>query len=63
MARDNGAGLAGLETTPGRGHKPLLTPEQAEQRRLDAGPLPEDGVCTLRGKDVPRILQREFGQL
>jgi hypothetical protein len=25
--------------------------------------LPDDGVCTLRGKDVQRILQHEFGQL
>ena len=65
VARYNGVGLAGLETTPGRGRKPPLTPEQAAQlqRRLDAGPLPEDGVCTLRGKDVQRILQGEFGQL
>ncbi len=30
------------------------------RQRLDAGPLPDDGVCTLRGKDV---LQHEFGQL
>lgn len=29
--------------------------------RLDAGPRPEDGVCTLRGRDVVRILEREFG--
>ena len=65
VARYNGAGLTGLETTSGRGRKPPLTPEQTEQlqRRLDAGPLPEDGVCTLRGRDVQRILQREFGRL
>jgi transposase len=30
-------------------------------RRLDAGPLPGDGVCTLRGRDVVAILEREFG--
>lgn len=29
--------------------------------RLDAGPRPSDGVCTLRGKDVVAILEREFG--
>ena len=28
--------------------------------RLDAGPRPDDGVCALRGKDVVRILRREF---
>ena len=33
------------------------------KQRLDAGPLPDDGVCTLRGKDVQRILHHEFGQL
>lgn len=65
VERYNAEGLAGLETKPGRGRKPPLTPEQEERlkQRLDAGPLPEDGVCTLRGKDVQRILQREFGQL
>jgi len=57
VARYNREGLAGLETKPGRGRQPPLTPAQAEQlqQRLDAGPLPEDGVCTLRGKDVQRI--------
>lgn len=65
VARYNAEGLAGLETKPGRGRKPPLTPEEADQlkQRLDAGPLPEDGVCTLRGQDVQRILQDEFGQL
>ena len=28
--------------------------------RLDAGPRPADGVCALRGRDVVRILEREF---
>jgi transposase len=65
VARYNREGLSGLETKAGRGRKPPLTPEEAEQlrQRLDAGPLPDDGVCTLRGKDVQRILQHEFGQL
>jgi transposase len=65
VARYNREGLEGLETKPGRGRKPPLTPEEEAQlqRRLDAGPLPDDGVCTLRGKDVQRILQQEFGRL
>lgn len=65
VARYNHQGLAGLDTKAGRGRKPPLTPEQQEQlkQRLDAGPLPADGVCTLRGKDVQRILEQEFGQL
>jgi transposase len=28
--------------------------------RLEAGPTQADGVCTLRGKDVVRILESEF---
>jgi len=65
VARYNAEGLAGLKTRSGRGRKPPLTPEEADRlkQRLDAGPLVEDGVWTLRGKDVQRILQHEFGQL
>ncbi len=65
VERYNAEGLAGLATKSGRGRKPPLTPQQDEQlqQRLDAGPLPTDGVCTLRGKDVQRILEQEFGQL
>jgi len=64
VERYNREGLAGLETKAGRGRKPPLSPQQEAQlqQRLDAGPLPEDGVCTLRGQDVQRILEREFGQ-
>ena len=31
--------------------------------RLDAEPRPQDGVCTLRGKDIQTILQKKFGVL
>lgn len=65
VLRYNREGLDGLNTRPGRGRKPPLTPDEAAQfqQRMDAGPLPEDGVCTLRGKDAQRILQHEFGKL
>ncbi len=65
VARYSREGLSGLETKAVRGRKPPLTSDEAEQlrQRLDAGPLPDDGVCTLRGKDVQRILRHEFGQL
>lgn len=45
------------------GAPPKLSIEQARQlkARLDAGPLAADGVCTLRGKDIVRILETEFG--
>jgi len=32
-------------------------------RRLDQGATAADGVCTLRGADVRRILEQEFGVL
>jgi transposase len=57
-------GLKALEPRRQPGRPPKLTIEQ-EQRlkaRLDAGPTAADGgVCTLRGRDVVRILQQEFG--
>ncbi len=45
------------------GKRPRVHGQIAEKlrARLDAGPTPEDGVCTLRGKDVRRILREEMG--
>ena len=45
------------------GRPPKLTPDQeaALRARLDAGPRDADGVCTLRGRDVCRIIEAEFG--
>ena len=65
VARYNHEGLNGLNTRLGRGRKGPLTAEEAERfrRRIEAGPLPEDGVCVLRGLDVQRILRQEFGKL
>lgn len=61
--RYNEIGLEGLSDRQGREPKPLLTPEQQEQvcQRLEAGPRPEDQVCSLRGVDMQRILANEFG--
>lgn len=65
VRRYNRDGLAGLQDRKGRGPKAMLTAEEGEQlkARLDAGPRPEDHVCTLRGLDVQRILKEEFGKL
>ena len=65
VQRYNAEGLDGLEDRRGRESHEFLTPEQTQQmcRRLDAGPLPEDRVCSLRGRDVQRILAEEFGVL
>jgi transposase len=63
VARYNAEGLEGLEDRRGQEPEPTLTPEQEEQvcQRLEAGPRPEDQVCSLRGVDVQRILATEFG--
>ena len=56
-------GLAALVPRKPRGATARLDAAGVERlkARLDAGPRPEDGVCTLRGKDVVRILEAEFG--
>jgi transposase len=65
VQRYNAEGLEGLQDKIGRGRAPLLTPEEQEifKQRIDAGPTAEDGVCALRGKDVQRILEEEFGKV
>ena len=56
-------GLATFHEKPRPGRPTRLPREQQERltQRLDAGPLPSDGVCTLRGRDIRRILEQEFG--
>ena len=56
-------GLDALVPRKPPGAAPKLSRDQEEKlkARLDAGPLPTDGVCALRGKDVVRILEAEFG--
>ena len=60
----NEQGLSALEEQRGTPPRPLLTPDQEQvlAARIEAGPRPEDQVCSLRGKDFQRILQVEFGQ-
>ena len=52
------------ELLPGKGTgQPTKLRRDQEARfrtRLEAGPTEADGVCTLRGKDVVRILESEF---
>jgi transposase len=56
-------GLDGLRERPRPGQpKKLATASEAGfRRRLEAGPTAADGVCTLRGRDLQRILAEEFG--
>lgn len=66
VRRYNDQGLTGLEDQRGTVAPALpLSPEQVQQfrERLDAGPLAEDQVASLRGKDLQRILASEFGVL
>jgi transposase len=56
-------GIDAIQPAPRPGRTPKLPREREAQlrQRLDAGARPQDGVCTLRGKDVVRILEQEFG--
>ena len=58
----NRQGLARLRDRRG-GRRCRLSQEQLARirTRLLAEPTPADGVCSLRGVDVRRILQAEFG--
>lgn len=59
--RDGGIDAVQPKPRPGRTPKLPREREAELKARLDAGPRPDDGVCTLRGKDVVRILEHEFG--
>ena len=61
----NRGGIEALHDRPRTGRPRQLDPQQYPQlkQRLEAPPRPEDGVCTLRGLDIQRILQQEFGVL
>lgn len=63
VARYRRQGLAGLRPKKQPGRKPKLTAEQEQQlkARLDAGATDADGVCTLRGKDLCRLIEQQFG--
>jgi transposase len=56
-------GLGNIQPLKRKGANPKLPRhlEEAVKARLDAGPRPEDGVCTLRGKNIVEILEKEFG--
>jgi len=63
MGRYRRGVLGALVAKKPPGREPKLTPEQDEKLKaiLDAGPRPADKVCTLRGREVRRIVQEEFG--
>ena len=63
VGRYNQGGLAALQERPHTGRPPRLAAADVPRfrDRLEAGPTPEDGVCTFRCQDVHRILEEEFG--
>jgi len=65
VGRYNAGGPDALADRPGRGRHGPLTPDQEDRlrNRVRAGPTEADGVCTLRGEDVRRILRDEFAVL
>jgi transposase len=56
-------GIDALQDRPRGGSKPKINGEAREKlrARLEAGPLPRDRVCVLRGADVQRIVREELG--
>ncbi len=63
VARYNAEGSESYGDRPRPGQPTHLPSSlvEAVRRRIDAGPQPEDGVCTVRVKDVREILRAEFG--
>jgi transposase len=58
----NKGGIPALQERPHTGRPPRLAgPDVLRfQARLEAGPTPEDGICTFRCQDLRRILEEEF---
>jgi transposase len=65
VSQYNAGGIEALHDRPRSGRPPRLDPAQYARlkQRLDSPPRPEDGTCTLYGRDIRGILEREFGVL
>lgn len=63
IRRYNEGGLAALKDRPRSGRPRHLESGRDDdvRNRLDTGAQVQDGVCALRGEDVRRILEEEFG--
>ncbi len=59
--RDRGREALAPVRRPGRAPKLPVDQHEKFKARLDAGPTARDNVCTLRGRDIGRILKQEFG--
>jgi len=62
LYRFNKEGPCGLCDAPRSGQPPKITATQIEKfkHRVRQGITEQDNVCSLRGKDLQQILQREF---
>ena len=62
VAKYNAVGIEGFRDKPWSGRYSKLPRDKQSQlcARIDAGPVPSDGTATLYGKDIQRILQKEF---
>jgi transposase len=65
VARYNRGSVSAFQERPHTGRPPRLAGPDVRRfrERLEAGPKPEDGVCTFRCRDLQRILEEEFGVL
>jgi transposase len=63
VARYNRGGVQALHERPHTGRPARLSGPDLRrfEQRIEDGPRPEDGTCTLRGPEIRRILEQEFG--
>jgi transposase len=59
--RDRGLEAIGPKRQPGCPSKLPVEKQPCFRERLLSGPTASDGVCTLRARDIRRILREEFG--
>lgn len=64
VERYNAEGLAGLQSRPGRGRKPILSLTERQQliQRVEAGSQ-EGDACSLRGVDFQKFIEGQFGKV
>jgi len=59
--RDDGLDAVVAKSPPGPDTRLPTDQHEAFKQRVLDGPTEDDGVCTLRGRDMVRILEEEFG--
>ena len=59
--RDHGLEAIGPRRQTGAPTKLSVEQHESFKQRILHGPTDHDGVCTLRGRDIQRILEQEYG--